>query len=341
MRYTKYLLIVVFTSLLVVSCSKLQDEITQPPKVGVHGEGTLNMNSPNFHGNFFINDSLMSCRQCHAFDYSGGVTGVGCNSSSCHPTINVHVSGILTPSSPNFHSRFLKTANWNILDCKGCHGQDYSGQIASTSCTNSGCHNSADGPEACNTCHGDFNNPSLIAPPQALDDSTSTTDNGVGAHTAHLFANNFTEPVECVQCHLIPQQFSDAGHIDATPGAELTFGSFATLYGAMPSYDPNTLTCSDSYCHGNFEMLKDSSQYPFVYADDADKIEGNNFSPIWNKVDGTQAACGTCHGIPPTGHRPEYGLTSCDNCHSGIVDEQGNILDKSKHINGVVNVFGN
>jgi len=27
-------------------------------------------------------------------------------------------------------------------------------------------------------------------------------------------------------------------------------------------------------------------------------------------------------------------------CHSGVVDENGNIADKTKHVNGKVNVFG-
>jgi hypothetical protein len=45
--------------------------------------------------------------------------------------------------------------------------------------------------------------------------------------------------------------------------------------------------------------------------------------------------CGFCHGIPPTGHL-DFGLTiqSCVTCHSAVVDVDGNIIDKSKHING-------
>ncbi len=67
---------------------------------------------------------------------------------------------------------------------------------------------------------------------------------------------------------------------------------------------------------------------------------GNNFSAKWNQVDGSQAECGSCHGLPPTGHQAST-LTACVNCHIGVVDNQGNIIDKTKHINGVKNVFGN
>ena len=57
-------------------------------------------------------------------------------------------------------------------------------------------------------------------------------------------------------------------------------------------------------------------------------------------MDGSEAQCGSCHGLPPTGHVDFGGLSTCTNCHFGIVNAQGQIIDKSKHINGVKNVFG-
>ncbi|MDP4196679.1 MAG: hypothetical protein Q8940_16615, partial [Bacteroidota bacterium] len=73
---------------------------------------------------------------------------------------------------------------------------------------------------------------------------------------------------------------------------------------------------------------------------------GANFSPKWTQVDGSQAACGTCHGLPPKGHigyPNNLPVTACGNsgCHSGVVDINGNIIDKNKHINGAINVRGN
>ncbi len=70
-------------------------------------------------------------------------------------------------------------------------------------------------------------------------------------------------------------------------------------------------------------------------------MEGNNSAVIWNKVDDTQAQCGSCHGLPPTGHVDFGGLTTCVNCHQGVVNGQGQITNSGKHINGVINVFGN
>ena len=43
-----------------------------------------------------------------------------------------------------------------MKQCQQCHGSNYNGGTAQSSCYNSGCHNTPGGPEACNTCHGDF-----------------------------------------------------------------------------------------------------------------------------------------------------------------------------------------
>ena len=82
--------------------------------------------------------------------------------------------------------------------------------------------------------------------------------------------------------------------------------------------------------------MKDSSSNQFAYT--ADKMMGNNRSVIWNQVDGSQAVCGSCHNLPPDGH---IANPNCSNCHPGVVDANRNIIDQTKHINGMKNVFGN
>jgi len=75
-------------------------------------------------------------------------------------------------------------------------------------------------------------------------------------------------------------------------------------------------------------------------------MSGSNFSPVWN-AGGQQAACGTCHGsvtsqgpsIVPKGHNFSE-IIGCAGCHTGVVDNTGKIIDKTKHINGKINVFG-
>lgn len=256
--------------------------------------------------------------------------------SSTAPVVGVHKEGIIDTRSPDFHGNLIADANWDMKQCQQCHAADYSGGTAGASCYD--CHTSPDGPEACNTCHGSFAFPTRIAPPRALNKSTETTYPGVGAHTNHLYENNLGKDITCVTCHTFPTSFYAESHIGVDNKAELNFGELAIHNGAAPSYSFADNKCSNSYCHGNFVFYRDSSAFAFVYT--AATMEGNNASPKWNQVDGSQAACGTCHGLPPTGHVPAA-LNTCVNCHPGVVDNQGNIIDQTKHINGVKNVFGN
>ena len=224
MNYKKYyLLITAILGFALFSCSDVRNDITPPSKVTVHGSEVLVKASPSFHGRQLVDGSMESCKLCHASDLSGGTAGVGCNTTNCHPAINVHTAGFKTVGNPAFHGRYIANSNWNMAQCSQCHGSDYTGGVASPSCTK--CHTESGGPEACNTCHGDFANASSAAPPQALDNATETTDPGVGAHQAHLNPNDLMTTIECNECHIVPSKFSSAGHIDNTPHAEVTFGN--------------------------------------------------------------------------------------------------------------------
>lgn len=308
--------------------------------IDVHKAGIDDVNSENFHGKYFISPdkSLNSCAECHGENYEGSSVSPTCSSSGCHNGLDVHKDGFNTPSSENFHGNYIRNHGWDLGACSDCHGESYAGGVSSPTCGNSGCHTSSEGPEACNTCHGDFNDPSKTAPPQDTRNRTLTSNAGVGAHSAHLFDTAISNEVQCNECHIVPSNFEAPGHIDSDSHTEIVFGQLATSTVSDPDYSFSQFTCSNTYCHGNFEFLKSESNNQFAYL--ADKMEGNNFTPIWNKVDGTQAECGSCHGLPPIGHIPST-LENCKNCHPGVVNEAGEIINKAKHINGVANVFGN
>lgn len=266
------------------------------------------------------------------------------------PVISLHKDGIVNPASPDFHGNIVRSANWDMKECQQCHSANYSGGTAGTSCYNSGCHNTPGGPEACNTCHGDFANPLLVAPPRALNGAILSSERGVGAHTKHLSGNLIGKVVECTECHTIPNGFSDPIHIDKTQGAELVFGNFTRMstnipsgfnyqqslgdFIPNPSFDFSNGTCANIYCHGYFK-------------------NGNLNNVVSFTAQSQGAACGTCHGDPATGnplpktssqggiHPPNQ---NCELCHADVVSVQGNnytIIDKNKHINGKLNVFGN
>jgi len=333
MKFIKYYFILIAAlSLIFFSCSDVQDEITPPEKFSIHGKDVMVKTSANFHGRQLVDGKLESCKQCHASNYSGGTAKVSC--LDCHSAINVHTSEINNPASEKFHGKFIAAINWDLTKCSQCHGSNYAGGIVSPKCTT--CHTQASGPEACNTCHGDFANPSKISPPKATNGAIDTKDVRVGAHQQHLADSEIAKATQCNECHIIPAKFNSAGHIDNTPRAEVVFGNLSSSGVGNPSYNFNDNKCSNTYCHGNFEFKKENAQYQFAYIED--KITGNNFQPIWNKVDGTQAECGTCHGLPPKGHI-EVDRNSCGVCHVGVVDKYGKIADKTKHINGKIDLF--
>jgi predicted CxxxxCH...CXXCH cytochrome family protein len=305
-----------------------------------HIDGFANPGIEDYHGNYIIQDlsfDISSCATCHGNNYSGeGYEQKDCR--ACHQDYP-HPQGFTNTTSDNFHGIYLaETYNWVMDACQVCHGENYNGEGYSEKNCKS-CHPGPNGPEACNTCHGSAQND---APPKDLSGNTETTYIGVGAHQAHVIEGDLSliNEMECSSCHITPTDYKDPGHInDGTPNAEVVFSEFATDSNTVDAHwDHATGTCSNIYCHGAFEFDKASAPagHQFAYVDSI--ITGNNPDVVWTDVGSGQAACGTCHGLPPVGHPSDY--TGCSNCHSSVVDASNNIIDKSKHINGKVNVFG-
>jgi predicted CxxxxCH...CXXCH cytochrome family protein len=266
------------------------------------------------------------------------------------PSVSIHKAGIKNPSSPDFHGKLISSTSWTMKECRQCHGANYQGGIitdASGNCMS--CHSQPTGPEACNTCHGDFADPTKIAPPRALNGSISSEYPGVGAHVKHLYTNSFGKKVECNECHTVPTLFSSPTHIDATPKTEIVFGNLTKketnvpgtvdydsglpLFSPSPSYNFGNNSCSNTYCHGYFK-------------------NGNVDNVVSFTAGSNGAKCGSCHGNPTTGNPlpktsavggTHPNVTSCNTCHSGVVNLiNGNwvISDATKHINGLLNIFG-
>ena len=246
----------------------------------------------------------------------------------------VHPDGFAKMSSPNFHSNTIKANNWDLESCQKCHASDYSGGLTGVSCMD--CHTQSAGPEACNTCHGVFADPDRIAPPNDMNGNYETTAKGVGAHTAHIYENTMSLGVSCFECHPGNVGSGDfvKAHIDGLP-AEMQFGTIASSGLSTPIYNSD-LTCANTYCHGNFEFTNDNPDLKWAYTEDV--ISGENFSPKWTQVDGSQAACGTCHLLPPVGHfnsgnDPEAKTCGLTNCHTNAYNEDGS-LNTFTHIDG-------
>mgnify|MGYP002632491388 CR=1 FL=1 len=258
------------------------------------------------------------------------------------PTIGVHPDGFGDASSPNFHKFVFRENDWsfNLRECQSCHAADYSGGYTDQGCL--GCHSQPSGPETCNTCHGVFANPEFIAPPNDLEDNFESSARGVGAHYKHVYdSTTVSTNIGCFECHQVTtgDDLFVHEHISPPP-AKMEFGEFSypDSLNVTPTWN-NDLTCSNTYCHGAFIFKKEYSENPWAY--DQDSIVGNNYSPIWNSTTETEAECGTCHGQEingqitplPKGHFGSYMKEGCSGCHSSVVNSNGEIIDKMKHIN--------
>lgn len=166
------------------------------------------------------------------------------------------------------------------------------------------------GKSECIGCHGGAND-ETGAPP--VDTKGLASSPAVGAHTVHLDAS-----VGCESCHVVPQEASSPGHIDADR-ATVTFGGIA---GAGASYDPTTLTCSSTYCHA---LPSEGGLHP---------------APSWTETSLGVSRCNACHGFPPTSHPAS--ATDCVSCHPKTVaplDAGGfDIIPGGPHANGTPDV---
>lgn len=166
---------------------------------------------------------------------------------------------------------------------------------------------------SCTSCHGGRN----PAPPVDAEGHTKTTAPGVGAHQTHVRGTERSRAVPCGECHVVPKTVLATGHVDSERPAELAFSGVALAYGAVPKYADGT--CQSTSCHG--AVLPDPSG-------------GSNTEPTWTRVDGTEAACGSCHGVPPPPPHP-FDTYPCSHCH-GDIAEDGTFTHPELHVDGSV-----
>lgn len=305
--------------------------------------------------------AALSCNDCHPVPSSTGhasgsveltfsdlassgglaptfdATTATCTSTYCH--------GSTLPGGAN------TTPRWTLVDgtqdtCGSCHGAppaeaDGHPYAATSLATCARCHpatvtaagtidiagglhvnGSVEVQLSCTSCHGDpSREPANIAPapPSGARGETDTSTLAVGAHLSHLTDGPVRAALACNECHVVP---TATDHSNGT--VDIVFGKLARTGGATPQWDVGTATCSGTYCHGATLRAGGSSQ-----------------KPLWTTVDGTQARCGTCHGVPPPGHSPSLKLTQCYWCHYATMNPDGTInIPGGKHIDGTVQASG-
>ena len=226
---------------------------------------------------------------------------------------------------------------WTTLDaglsCTSCHGNPPAlphPQVANCAL----CHLNATGPNgqdvvdrtlhvngvvdvtigtACNTCHGSATN---AAPPQDLSGQSATTLRSVGAHQAHVVGRGLARAVRCEECHPVPTAVLQGVHVNGV--TDVVFSGVARANLATPVW--NGTSCGSSACH-------DISNYTVAPGG------GTATSPVWTQVDGTQATCTSCHGMPPP--LPHVQRADCESCHTNAT-AQRTFMRPELHVNGRV-----
>jgi len=211
----------------------------------------------------------------------------------------------------------MQNNNWDLGSCFNCHsGHERPTEIDfGGGCDSPFCHSLPLGPQACNTCHGNFsgdpNNPVNWAPAKGLRGETESSNKAVGSHNIMLQnrEDRVTRVVECNNCHVVPEHWDDPGHInDDTPGrVELTFSFPADADSSEPVYNYDNQTCSSVYCHWGEEKT-------------------------WTNPD-SETECGSCHLLPP--HYETITWTQCQFCHDEVWSDDG-LIDQSRHVDGTV-----
>jgi predicted CxxxxCH...CXXCH cytochrome family protein len=275
------------------------------------------------------------CDTCHAVPEQT-VDSIVKHANGDESTL-LHFGGIATEggASPTFDQSTKQCANtychgalspaWTSgtkLDCNGCHtappgDHDRWSRLTQSTQSCQNCHPNPIGDDqhvthvngkvdltisSCTTCHGSNGHAN---PPVDLDGGTDPTTRGVGAHERHLdpsLSDRITDPLLCNDCHVVPTNVTDPGHIDhPETTVRFPFGG---------SYDRTNATCT-VWCH-------------------FDKTPG----PTWTDNSGDARQCDACHGFPPvvtranTPHPSVPGdLSECVKCH---------VYSKATHVNGVV-----
>lgn len=215
--------------------------------------------------------------------------------------------------------------------CEACHGLGYADGGVEVALHVNGRVDLKNGGQRCDACHSGPTSPAFID----LSGGTASTSPSASAHEVHLKASRLRGPMTCNECHVVPQTVMSLGHLDSARPADVfavDTGGLAWRQSAMPTYNAANATCTN-YCHGGGD---------FGHPDSAGTLR----TPSWGGSS-SQAACGTCHGLPPvdgTLAHVSASSISCDTCHGGSVWPDGGIRFTvlpdggvtSKHLDGLI-----
>lgn len=281
-----------------------------------------------------VSAELAGCAGCHSLTIASTGVIIAPSEDGKHLNGSVEATGghpaaFKDPASPEFHAY---AANRGLASCQGCHGAALDGVGGSTTVACTTCHG-AGFTNRCTACHGGVAN-ATGAPPKATWGGASDPLR-VGAHTKHVTGGAIGAPIACGVCHVVPTDAFAPGHL-GNPYAEVEFTGIAASSGAAPAWDRATGSCSTTYCHGTFSGVyeytfwEEPKQFPYT------RLGG---TPAWT---GDPLTCTACHANPPTDGPWHAGHDGgCNTCHPDVDSAGTAIVDRTKHVNGVIDIQWN
>ena len=331
--------------------------------LGCHGGRSTS--GPNYYparsvGNFTLSTTHsqhlkypaanISCQMCHSKTVTDAYT------LKSYTGVQRHNNGVRDVT-------FLASAGYGTYTS---YKSTESGSNGTTkTCNNVSCHggksrgswsyNSTNNNNTCVHCHGIATTgtgnsdlrayaPGFRKQGTSTDQLTSSADIRVGSHFKHL-SSVYMKNIKCNECHSVPVNVFDGNHMGATSrynSQTLVFsqsssavwnGATGAKLAAFSGYTVGTAskaaTCSSVYCHGNrLKNGETGGTYRKPYW---------NYSAMINYTDPTNA-CKRCHGYPPTSNS-HTASTTCSDCHKNMsAADNRTFLDKTLHINRVVDV---
>lgn len=201
--------------------------------------------------------------------------------------------------------------------CNVCHTHDSASAFSPSAAGCTACHGQ---PPVANHAGGPDGYAGTYGTASGVDESKTPHARHAGGGSNYSFA--------CVECH--------KGNSHASGTFQDVFkdptGIIAATAGISPSYNSGSRSCSSVYCHSDGGP-RNSSQVAVVTT---------KAIPGWVNGKGAITGCGSCHDAVPATNAHARHLAqgyACSVCHAATVAADGTIGDRTKHVNGVKDVF--
>ena len=321
-------------------------------------------------------DSANLCTNCHAGKKSHNMKGQDVQCADCHGThveydpqdptgangtniylIRRNVTNNGQPSQIFFRYTGSRTEYVNGSGkgvCQGCHAvpafpsnpgapEEHSSSDPKV-CTTCHFHNSTNGSfsGACTTCHGypPITAAGLVGYTRPTDTKTGATPGSPGGHATHAMGRFMA----CNTCHtgFAAPKAMPSNTIDI--GFTINGSTFKGFAGSVSGGTFNGTTLNSGYswsaASGTALTNGNGAITCSVYCHGTTLTGGSITTPTWTTTDGSQKACGACHGVtaataPVTGSHMRHAGNGtgalailCASCHGTYTDND--------HVNGSV-----